>query len=367
LTHTDLDGDGRQDIIVGNDFGVNAYYRNLGNGKFEEIAAEIGTDKPSYTMNISVADLNDDQLPDLYISNIVTMNKDEKYVLPGKTTPMKFDPTKLAHMRVVEANDLFISQRVAGTAVRYQLSHAVGRGYNSTGWAWGASFFDYDNDGDEDLYVLNGMNEFNLYSSENPYFTDSADRKQQVYIPVSTRESNVFFVNRNGALENASRPSGADLLGNSRSAVYLDYDGDGDLDMLLNNYHGAAVFYRNNAPVTTNHWLKIRLQGDPAQGSNRDAIGARIIATTADGNRIWREIHGGSGYLTSFPKQQHLGLGKHTAADVKIIWPNGKITQFKQVPADHSYQIRQYQGDLQQRPTPQSPPPLRRGTEGDFQ
>jgi len=347
LTHTDLDGDGRQDIIVGNDFGVNAYYHNQGGGKFEEISARIGTDKPSYTMNISVADLNDDLLPDIYISNIVTMNKDEKYVLPGKATPMKFDPTKLAHMRVVEANDLFISQRVPDAPVRYQLSHAVGRGYSSTGWAWGASFLDFDNDGDEDLYVLNGMNEFNLYSSENPYFTDSADRKQQVYIPVSTRESNVFFVNRNGRLENAAKQSGADLLGNSRSAVYLDYDRDGDLDMLLNNYHGAAVFYRNNSHGPHTHWLSIQLEGDPAQHSNRDAIGARIIATTTDGNRIWREIHGGSGYLTAFPKEQHFGLGKHKKADIQIIWPNGKTTRYADVHTDQRYRVRQKDGTLE--------------------
>ena len=77
VAHTDLDGDGWQDVIVGNDFGVNAYYRNRRDGTFENIAERIGTDKPSYTMNIGITDLNDDDDPDIYISNIVTMNKDE--------------------------------------------------------------------------------------------------------------------------------------------------------------------------------------------------------------------------------------------------------------------------------------------------
>ncbi len=75
VSHTDLDGDGWQDLIVGNDFGINAYYRNRGDGTFESVASTLGTDKPSYTMNIGIADLNDDGAPDFYISNIVTMNE----------------------------------------------------------------------------------------------------------------------------------------------------------------------------------------------------------------------------------------------------------------------------------------------------
>ena len=90
VTHTDFNDDGLQDLIVGNDFGVNAYFKNLGNGKFVNVATELGADKPSYTMGIGSADLNDDFIPDIYISNIVTMNKDEKYVLPGEQTTMKF-------------------------------------------------------------------------------------------------------------------------------------------------------------------------------------------------------------------------------------------------------------------------------------
>ena len=335
VTHTDLDGDSKQDLIVGNDFGVNAYYRNLGDGKFEEISAQLGTDKPSYTMNIGLADLNDDRHPDIYISNIVTMNKDEKYVLPGEQTEMKFNPDKLAHMRVVEANDLFISKAGEQKLPEYDLSNAVGRGYSSTGWSWDADFFDFDNDGDEDLYVLNGMNEFNLYSSDNPYYTDPLDnKKMNVYIPVSTKESNVFFMNHSGKLLNVSKDSGADLIGNSRSAAYLDFDQDGDLDMALNNYHEAAVFYKNNSEQFGNNWLRVRLIGDPNKGVNRDAIGARIIATTAGGKQIWREIHSSIGYMSVHPKKQHFGLGKESKLDLEIIWPNGEKNFYKNIKAN---------------------------------
>ncbi len=346
-SHTDLDRDGWQDLIVGNDFGINAYYRNKGDGSFENIAATLGVDKPSYTMNVGIGDLNQDLFPDIYISNIVTMNKDEKYVAPNENTPMAFNPEKLANMRVVEANDLFMSYSTNGNLTNYHLSDKVERGYSSTGWSWGADFFDVDNDGDNDLYVTNGMNEYNLYSTENPYYTDPLKNQQaKVYLPDSSRETNVFFINSNGKLQNMSEQSGANILSNSRSVAYLDYDQDGDLDMILNNYHEAAVLYRNNAELLGGNWLKIKLIGDPTQKSNRDAIGARIIVTTKSGSKLWREIHGGVGYLTMHPKIQHFGLGKQDSVTISIEWPNGHIATFTNIAANQSYIISQANNEM---------------------
>jgi len=344
VAHTDLDGDGWQDLIVGNDFGVNAYLRNNGNGSFSNISAQLGTEKPSYTMNIGIGDLNQDLQPDIYISNIVTMNKDEKYVLPNENTPMKFDADKLANMRVVEANDLFLSKKDKAGKLSYELSEAVGRGYSSTGWSWDADFFDYDNDGDNDLYVLNGMNEFNLYSSDNPYYEDPLEnQKKNVYIPVSTKESNVFFVNDGGKLINQSIDSGVDLVGNSRSAVYLDFDNDGDLDIAVNNYHEASVFYENDLNQKNSRWLKIKLIGDIKKNVNRDAIGARIILTTKSGLTMWREVHGSIGYMSVHPKAQHFGLGEEEVKSIEVIWPNGDVQELENLMENR--EITLLQGD----------------------
>jgi hypothetical protein len=356
LSHTDFDGDGRQDLIVGNDFGVNSYYRNMGDGRFEDVAAKLGTDKPSYSMNVGITDLNGDGFPDVYISNIVTMNKDEKYVAPSRDTPMKFDAKKLAHMRVVEANDLFVSQTEGGRLARYLPSNAVARGRSSTGWAWDADFFDFDNDGDDDLYCLNGINEYSVYGSENPYYTDPLENQRlNVVIPVSQRERNVFFVNEGGRLRNETQRSGVDLLGNSRSAAYLDYDGDGDLDIVLNNFHAPAVLYRNDAERLGRHWLTIRLTGDPARRTNRDAIGARLVVTGTNGRRIWREVQGSIGYLSVHPKEQHFGLGEARTADVTVHWPNGERAIYRGLQADRSYSIRQGQEEARAVPEKHSP------------
>ena len=338
--HTDFNGDNFQDIISGNDFGANVYYCNMGDGTFRDVTDEIGTGKPSYTMSIGTSDLNRDLIPDIYISNIVTMNKDEKYVLPNEETKMKFNLEKLANMRVVEANDLFLSSKDKEGNLGYALSESVGRGYSSTGWAWDADFFDSDNDGDDDLYVLNGMNEFNLYSSRNPYYMDPLTmEKKNILLPVSEKESNVFFVNEGGKLKNASEGSGINFMGNSRSAIYLDIDQDGDLDIVTNDYHGRTRVFRNTHDPKQADWIKIGLMGDPSYKISRDAIGAKVFVTLEDGTRIWREIQGSTGYLSVHPKTVHAGVGESGKVDVEVVWPNGEKRNYGSLAVGESHTL----------------------------
>ncbi|MCC2606109.1 CRTAC1 family protein [Planctobacterium marinum] len=338
VTHTDFNSDGLQDLIVGNDFGVNAYYQNLGNGKFVDVATKLGTDKPSYTMGIGLGDLNQDSLSDVYISNIVTMNKDEKYVLPSADTEMKFNPEKLARMRVVEANDLFLSRKKP--ELQFELSDKVGRGYSSTGWSWDADFFDFDNDGDDDLYVLNGMNDYLVYSRENPYYQDPIENQNMdVLFPKSNKEKNVFFINENGMLNNASKGSGLDFMSNGRSAVYLDIDNDGDLDIVTNDYHQKARVFINNSESYQRNWLKINLTGAPGEGVNLDAIGAKVIVTTPDNWSRTRELSGSIGYMSVHSKLLHFGLLNHEKANVTVIWPNGNRTTFSNIASNQTLRL----------------------------
>lgn len=338
--HSDINNDGWQDLIVGNDFGRNSYYINQKNGQFIDIAPKLGTDKPSYTMNVGIADLNRDQYPDFYISNIVVMEKDDKYVLPNQNTNMHFDPNSLASMRVVEANDLFLSYLDSDQALNYEQSDIVGRGYSSTGWSWDADFFDFDNDGDDDLYCLNGMNDFAVYGRENPYYQSPDGDSSKVVFAQSSREPNVFFENKDGELANNSVISGLDLVETSRSAAFLDIDMDGDLDVALNNYHGPAYIFKNRSENTGNNWLKIRLECIDCPNTSRDAIGAKIIVSSDTQTNMWREVHSTTGYLSVHPKEQKFGLLHDKQASIRVIWPDGQEDKFQLESVNTRYLIQ---------------------------
>jgi hypothetical protein len=269
------------------------------------------------------------------------MNKDQKYVLPSEDTQAEFNPEKLANMRVVEGNDLFMSRLTDKGALHYQLSTKVGRGYSSTGWAWDADFFDVDNDGDEDLYVLNGMNDYYVYSSQNPYYSDpNSGENMTGHFPDASKASNVFFLNTNGGLTNMSAQSGLDIVANSRSAAYLDFDNDGDLDVVVNNYHDKAQLFENQANSLNNHWLKIRLVGSPENGVNLDGIGAQIIVGYGEKGYSWRQVSGSQGYMSVHPKEQLIGIGQSNQARVVVIWPNGQRQAVKDLQANKLYTIR---------------------------
>lgn len=323
--HTDINGDGWQDLIAGNDFGTNSYYINNQDGTFTDISSEAGTDKPSYTMNVGVGDVNGDLKPDFYISNIVVMEKDDKYVLPNEDTQAHFDPKSLASMRVVEANDLFVSEHgEESSKLKFRQSTQIGRGYSSTGWSWDADFFDFDNDSDLDLYCLTGMNQYSIYSAENPYFTDSEGKPLDISLAQSLAEQNILFDNSNGQLNIVEENSGLDYEGTSRSAAYLDVDQDGDLDVIVNEFQGPARLFINKADGNGNNWITVQLRGN-VDKNNRDAVGAQIIVKLSDGRQLWREVHSTDGYLSVHPKAQHFGLGTEQKVSLEIIWPDGSI------------------------------------------
>lgn len=336
VTHTDFDGDGWQDLVVANDFGRNTLLRNLGAegtpGRFADVSERLGITRSDHSMNVGIADLNADHFPDIYVSNINMITKDSRYVLPDENMKVKRRRKHMAGLHVVESSMLYVSIASDAGLGRYESSNAAERS-NDVGWAWDAEFFDFDNDGDDDLYVANGSNEYFNHLAHHQVGGDT--------VFDWNREPNVFYRNEDGMLRNVSGQSGADHAGNSRAAVYVDPDGDGDLDIAINDFHGPAVFFRNDLSGADTHFVKLRLEGDPERGSNRDAIGARILLRTRDGKQVWREIHGGSGYLSTEPKEQHAGLGASQTVDVTIRWPGGGVQEIRGLRADRTWAIRE--------------------------
>jgi hypothetical protein len=175
------------------------------------------------------------------------------------------------------------------------------------------------------------MNEYSVYGGDNPYYTTADGTQAAVSFSASNAEKNILFENDKGRLN--TRP--ADPLayeGTSRSAAYFDFDKDGDLDVVVNDYQGKARLFRNNT-AKKNHWTSLQLTTAAKQG-NRDAIGAVAVVTLPDGKQLWREIHSTTGYLSAHPKAIHIGLGNTKQFDLEIRWPDGEIASFKALAVD---------------------------------
>lgn len=137
-----------------------------------------------------------------------------------------------------------------------------------------------------------------------------------------------------GTFVEAATPYGLDSLRDARGLVVSDFDGDGDLDFIVNNYRGPAHYFANDA--ARGHWIRVRLRG---RTNNRDGVGAVVRATTG-ARRQMRVITAGEGYASQNSRVAHFGLGESRRVDeLEVIWPNGRRQSFRGVLADRVVEI----------------------------
>ena len=191
---------------------------------------------------------------------------------------------------------------------------------------WGTSLFDYDNDGDLDIFVANGSTFQKLDQPE-------------VLIP---QHNQLFRNEEDGAFSDVSKSSGiANLPARvSRGTAFGDYDNDGDVDIFIANNYDRPTLLRNNSVdlSNSNNWLHVKLVGE---NPNRNAIGAKILLKTADSTQI-REIYAGESYMSANSFIAEFGLGKATQVQMlQVTWTNGKIQTLQNIPVNQLIQITQ--------------------------
>ena len=289
----DFDNDGDLDLYVVNDYGMhvqpNVLWRNDGMGTdvnnwmFTDISKDSGVDAAILGMGLAVGDYDLDGHFDFFITNI-----GNQMLFRNTGKDMIFEETTLeAGLEMSKLN------YPGGVMDRV---------------AWATMFFDYDNDGLEDLYIVSGF--LNLHETERAFDVPAEMRLQP----------NVLMRNKGDlTFEDKSKESGADEDGIGRGGFYMDHNLDGCLDIFITNLDGKAKLFQNTCK-NNNNWLVINPVGTI---SNKDGVGTRI-KITSDGKSQIREIAAGSSSMGQNMMEAHFGLGKAKTIDsITLNWPSG--------------------------------------------
>jgi hypothetical protein len=319
-------------------------YHNLGNGRFEDVTEKAGLgDATSKSLGVTVFDMDNDGWPDLFISNDTQPNKlyhnnrNGTFTEVGVSAGVAFGEDGVARGAMgVDAADYDRSGRFdllvgnfsnqmlglyhnegTGLFVDEAPRSAVGRA-SLLSLTFGAFFFDYDLDGYPDIFAANG------------HIDEEIGRVQP---KIQFREPPLLFHDLgHGRFEDASKSVGPDLQRPmvARGAAYLDYDHDGDLDVVVTTNNGPAYLLRNDGG-NRNHWLTLRLVGTR---SNRSALGAVVRLESASGGQM-QAVHSGSSYCSQSDLALTFGLGQDDMAkEIVVLWPSGHVDKLYNVKAN---------------------------------
>jgi len=304
---SDINNDGNMDLFVANDTVPNFLFVNQGNGKFKEMAVEAGIGYSSdgrarSGMGVDSADYDQDGLMDLFVANV----DHEMYSLYHNAGDLSFE-------------DEAMSNGISNATLLMS--------------GWGLKFFDFDNDGNVDLLLVNGHPD---------------DRIEERFRDVNYAEPLLLFRNTGkgarAAFENVSSQAGQPFKERfaARGMALGDFDNNGAVDVLVAVNNGAPVLLRNNA-ASGKHWLGVQLVGKKA---NRDAVGAQVTWQAGDLKRRICKVGGGS-YLASHDPRLVLGIGTRSKIDfVEVKWPrpNGMVERFTDLSIDRYIIIEEGKG-----------------------
>jgi hypothetical protein len=345
----DYDEDGFLDLFVPSMFGRGQLYHNSGHGTFRDVTARTLGRTPHGAIGCKVFDFDGDGRLDLFVVDMhsdMWMGLDVAHAslaLARETAHQRFHsplgptvdeaaPGFLLVRRLFAQRGEDYDAMLFGNALYQNLGHgqfteqAIPAGLETL-WPWGAAAGDFDDDGDEDLFLPSGMG-YPFYYWPNQLMMNNGNgtfTERGTELGVEPPVGGIYLEDSIGG-----RPAAR----SSRSAAVADFDGDGRLEIVTNNFNGPPSLFVNGLPL--HHWVEFQLTGT---WSNRDAIGARLRLWT--GSRVMvRQVAPVGGYIAQSSRTVHFGLGDRAAADsVEIRWPRGRRETLRHLAIDTLYRL----------------------------
>ena len=329
-TWWDYNDDGHLDLYVANDWGDRDFlYHNNGDGTFRDAIEDAVPCTSMFSMGADSGDLNNDGLIDFIGADMSGTTHYKRKISMGameaETTAFMASARPPQNMR----NAVYLN---TGTGRVMEAAYMMGLA--NSDWSWAVKIADLDNDGRNDVFITNGM-EQNMREIEGTSDGTSAQELR--------KEKNVAFRNAgNLKFEDSAAAWGLDYFGYSIAAASCDFDRDGDLDLFVINRDEPPTLYEN---TSRSGGILVALRG---RSSNRAGIGATVRAETASGTQV-RQIMPARGYLASDEAVAHFGLGSDEAvAALSVEWPSGHQQKFENLATGQFYTITE----------PGSPPPI---------
>jgi len=336
----DINDDGWPDIFVSNDFFEKDYlYINQKDGSFQESVDELITELSMGSMGADLADINNDGLIDLYVTEMLPL--DERR-LKLKAQFQNWN----AYLAGVDAG---YHRQFARNVLQLNLGDGhfaeIGRlaGVADTDWSWGALIFDMDNDGYKDIFVANGIYKDLLDQDYINFYTDPAAVRKILFdksnggidklidkMPSESIPNYAFKNLGNNSFERINDNWGFTEESYSNGAAYGDLDNDGDMDLVVNNVNMPPGIYRNTS--IDRRYLKIKLTDSSSK--NFFALGSKIKIFYGD-NMQSQEVQTTKGFMSSVESILTFGLGEINVIDsIEINWPDHAITKLFNTKAD---------------------------------